>query len=63
MRVGSTRLRGVSSGAVPPHPSSTSADTAEASGADADVPPPITSNDSDIQRTLDHVLTIQVAHG
>ena len=30
--------------------------------ADGDVPPPTTSDDSDIQRTLDHILTIQVAH-
>ena len=66
LRVGSTRPRGVSSSDVPPPPSSTGADTAEASGgavADADVPPPTTSNDSDIQRMLDHVLTVQAAHG
>ena len=66
MRVGSTRPRGVSSGVVPPPHSSTGADTAEASGVaatDADVPPPTTSNDSDIQRTLDHILTVQAAHG
>ena len=47
-------------------PSSTGADTAEASGAavaDADVPPPTTSNDLDIRRTLDHVLTVQAADG
>ena len=58
--------RGVSSGDIPPLPSSTSTDIAEASGAtaaDADVPPPTTSDDSDIRRTLDHVLTIQAAHG
>ena len=51
LRVGSTRPRGVSSSDVPPPPSSTGADTAEASGAvatDADVPPPTTSDDSDI---------------
>ena len=51
MRVGPTRPRGVSSGVVPPLPSSTGADTAEASGdaaADADVPPPATLDDSDI---------------
>ena len=66
MRVGSTRPRGESFGAGPPHPSSTGADTAKASSAaaaDADVPPPTTSNDSDIRRTLDHVLTVQAAHG
>ena len=47
-------------------PSSTGADTAEASGAaatEADVPPPTTSDDSDIRRTLDHVLTVQTTHG
>ena len=51
LRVGSTRPKGVSSGDVPPPPSSTGADTVEASGAaaaDADVPPPTTSDDSDI---------------
>ena len=31
--------------------------------ADADVPPPTTLDDSDIRRTLDHVLTVQAAHG
>ena len=39
---------------------------AEASGAaagDGDVPPPTTSDDSDIRRMLDHVLTVQAAHG
>ena len=57
-RVGSTHLRGVSSSVVP---SPTSATTVEAFGAvaaDADVPPPTTLDDSDIRRTLDHVLTI-----
>ena len=64
LRVAPLRPRGVSSGVVPPSPSSTDADTAETSGAaDADVPPPTTLDDSDIRRTLDHVLTIQVAHG
>ena len=60
------RPRGEFSGVVPPPPSSTGADTAEASNAaiaDVDVPPPTTSDDSNIQRMLDHVLTIQVAHG
>ena len=54
------------SGVVPPPPSSTSVNTAEASGAaiaNADVPPLTTSDDSDIRCTLDHVLTIQAAHG
>ena len=51
LRVGSTRPGDVSSSIVPPPPSSIGADTAEASGAvaaDADVPPPTTSDDSDI---------------
>ena len=66
MRVDFTRPRGVSSGAIPPPPSSTSDASAEASGAtvaDADVPPLTTSDDSNIRHTLDHVLTVQVAHG
>ena len=66
LRVGPTRPRGVSFGVVPPPPSSTGADTAESSGvatADGDVPPPTTSDDSNIRRTLDHVLTVQAAHG
>ena len=65
MRVGPTRPRGASSGVIPPPPSSTDADTAEASSAtaaDADVPPLTTSDDSDIRRTLDHVLTVHAAH-
>ena len=55
------RPRGASYDVVPPPPSSTGADTAEASSAaaaDADVPPLTTSDDSNIRRTLDHVLTI-----
>ena len=64
MRVDPSGPRGASSGDVPPLPSSTSADVAETSGAvavDADVPPPTTLDDSNIRRTLDHVLTVQVA--
>ena len=63
LRVGPTRLRGASSDVVPPPSSSTGADTAEASGAAADVPPSATSDDSNIRRTLDLVLTVQAAHG
>ena len=63
LRVGPMRPKGASSGVVPPPPSSTGVDMAEASVANADVPPPTTSDDSDIRRTLDHVLTIQVAYG
>ena len=61
MRVGPAHPKGTSSGIVPLPPSSAGADTVEASGAvaaDANVPPPTTSDDSDIRRTLDHVLTI-----
>ena len=48
---------GASSSSVPPPPSSTGAVAA------TDVPLPTTSDDSDIQRTLDHVLTVQAAQG
>ena len=61
LRAGSMRPRGESSGAVPPPPFSTGVDTAKAFGAtaaNADVPPLTTSDDSDIRRTLDHVLTV-----
>ena len=54
-------LGGASSSDVPPPPSSTGAADAETSGAAAAVSPPITLDDSDIRRTLDHVLTIQAA--
>ena len=66
LRVGFVRPRGVTFGVVPPPPSSTGADTAEASGgavANGDVPPLTTLDDSDIRRTLDHVLTVQAVHG
>ena len=66
LRVDPTHPRGVPFSAIPPLPSSTSADTAETSGAataDADVPPLTTSDGSDIRCMLDHVLTVQAAHG
>ena len=66
LRVAPSRPKGVSSGVVPHPPSSIGADAAETSGAataDADIPPPTTSNNSNIRRTVDHVLTVQVAHG
>ena len=63
LRVDPTRPKDASSGVVPPPPSSTGVDTAEASGATIDVPPPTNSDDSDIRRTLDHVLTVQAAQG
>ena len=61
MRVNPSSPRGTSSGDVPHPSSSIGADAVETSGAatvDADVPPPTTSDDSDIQRTLDHVLNV-----
>ena len=56
LRVDPSDTRGASSGVVLPPPSSTGADV-----ADANVPLPTTSDDSDIRRTLDHVLTVQAA--
>ena len=63
MRVDPLGPRGTPSGDVPPPPSSTGADAAEMSGATAavDVPPSTTSDDSDIRRTLDHVLIVEAA--
>ena len=61
LRVDPTHPKGASSSVVPSPPSSTGADTAEASSAaaiNADVPPPTTSNDSDLQRTLDHIFVL-----
>ena len=64
LRVAPSRPRGASSSGVPPPPSSTGVDVATTSGAaDDDVPPPTASDDSDIRRTLDHILTVQAAHG
>ena len=65
LRVAPSRPRGASSSGVPPPPSSTGVDVAETSGAaaDDDVPPPTALDDLDIRRTLDHVLTVQAAHG
>ena len=63
LRVAPSRPRGASSSGVPPPPSSTGIAAAETSGAaaDADVPSPTASDDSDIRCTLDHVLIVQVA--
>ena len=63
MRVDPSGPQGASSSDVPPPPSSTGAAAAETSGAAVDVPPPTISDDSDIRRTLDHVLTVQAAQG
>ena len=54
LRVDPLGPRGASFSDVPPSPSSTSA-------AAADVPPSTTSDDSDIRRTLDHVLIVEAA--
>ena len=53
--------RGASSSSVPPSLSFTGAAETSGIATATDVPPPTTSNDSDIRRTLDHVLTIQAA--
>ena len=61
LRVGPTHPRGASSSVVPPPPSFIGVDKAEASGGvatNADVPPLTTSDDSNIRRMLDHVLTV-----
>ena len=65
MRVAPSRPRGASSSGVPPPPSSTGTAATETSGvaANADVPPLTASDDSDIHRMLDHVLTVQAAQG
>ena len=55
--------RGASSSSVPLPSSSTAAAATSGAAAATDVPPSTTSDDSDIRRTLDHVLTIQVAQG
>ena len=65
LRVAPPHPRGASSSSVPPPPSSTGIAATETSGAtanaDAAVPPPTATDDSDIRRTLDHVLTVQAA--
>ena len=61
MRADPSVPRGASSSSVPPPPSSTGA--AETSGVAADIPPPTALDDSDIRRTFDHVLTVQMGQG
>ena len=66
MRASSKRPRVESSGVTPPSPSSTSDTTAEESidpVAAVPVPPPSTSDDSDIRRMLEIVMTVHAAHG
>ena len=64
MRADHSGPRGASSSDVPPSPSSRGVAAAEtSSAATANVPPSTTSDDSNIRRTLDHVLTVQAAQG
>ena len=63
MRADPSVSRGASSSSVPPPPSSTGAVETSSAAAATDVPPPTISDDSDIRRTLDHVLTVQAAQG
>ena len=63
MRADPSVSRGASSSNAPRPPSSTGAVETSGAAAATDVPPPTTSDVSDIQRTLDHVLTVQAAQG
>ena len=59
LRANPSVSRGASSSSVPPPPSSIGVVETFGGGAAAtNVPPLTTSDDSDIQRTLDHVLTV-----
>ena len=61
MRASSKRPRVETSGVAPPHPSFISDTTAEESVdpvAATTIPPPSTSDDSDIQRMLETVMTV-----
>ena len=69
MRASSKRPRVEPSDVTPPPPSSTG-DTIAAEPVDyatdanaADVPPPPTSDDTDIRHMLETVMTVQAAHG
>ena len=64
LRASSKRLRVEPFGVAPPPPSSIS-DTMAGEPVDhaADVPPPPISDDSNIQRMLETVMTVQAAHG
>ena len=66
MRASSKRPRVETSGVAPPHPFFTGDTTTEESidpVAATTIPPPSISDDSDIQRMLETVMTIQAAHG
>ena len=59
LRANPSVSQGASSSSVPPPPSSIGATETSGGGAAAtDVPSPTTSDDSDIRRTLDRVLTV-----
>ena len=70
MRASSKRPRVEPSGVTPPPPPSSTGDaTVEepvnptADATTANVPSPSTSDDSDIRRMLETVMTVQAAHG
>ena len=63
LRVDPSVSHGASSSSVPLPPSSIGAAETSGVAAATDVPPSTTLDDSDIQRTLDHVLTVQAAQG
>ena len=69
MRASSKHPKVESFGVAPPPPSSTGDATVEepvdhaANAATADIPPPPTSDDSDIRHLLEIVMTIQAAYG
>ena len=64
MRADPSVSRGASSSSVPsPSFSIGVAETYGVVAAATNVPLPTTSDDSDIRRTLDHVLTVQAAQG
>ena len=66
MRASSKRLRVESSSGVAPPPLSSTGDPSTKAYVDpiaAASPPPSTSDDSDIRRMLETIMTIQVAHG
>ena len=68
MRESSKHPRVEPSGTAPPPPSSTGTTFGEVSAdpvgaAAAAVPPPFTSDNFDIRRTLETVMTVQAAHG
>ena len=63
MRASSKHPRVEPSGVAPPPPTSRGDIMAEASVDLAAVPPPSTSDNSNIRRMLETVMTVQAAHG